>query len=104
MSRFKRFVPRKLLKTSAIADYNYARVPHRTLARAGHEARRLFLKVPIETEWLDAPRSANERPRITLCDHQLGPAHVVVNILPYPVAEGFESHDDALGVSLAPID
>ena len=80
--------------------YNYARVSHRTLARAGHEARRLFLKVPIETEWLDSPRSASERP----CDHQLGPAHVVVNILPYPVAEGFESHDDALGVSLAPSD
>ena len=84
--------------------YNYARVPHRTLARAGQEARRLFLKVPIETEWLDSQLSESERPRITLCEHFLGPAHIIVNILPYFMAEGVEPQYDGLGVALAPAD
>lgn len=96
--------PALLLPKITVHVYNYARVPHRTLARAGHEARRLFLKVPIETEWLDSQVSESERPGITLCEHSLGPAHVVVNILPYSVAEGFESHDDDLGVALVPVD
>ncbi len=96
--------PAPLPSKITVHVYNYARVPHPTLARAGHEARRLFLKVPIETEWLDSQLSESERPRITLCEHSLGPAHVIVNILPYSVAEGFESHDDDFGVALVPTD
>lgn len=83
--------------------YNYRGVPPRTLDRAEREARRIFRKAGIETEWFNEA-TGREAPSITLCEDARGPSHVILNILPRSVAEASGYRNDSFGVAFNDVD
>jgi hypothetical protein len=66
--------------------YNYGAVQPPTVDRAELEARRIFRKAGIETEWFNAVTREGTT-SITLCKDARGPSHVILEILPRSMKE-----------------
>jgi hypothetical protein len=62
--------------------YNYAHLPSWTLERTRKETTQIFGEVGIDPVWVDCPTSDKEIQQFQRCLDRLGPADVVVKIIP----------------------
>ena len=75
--------------------YNYAEVPQKTLSSAVEEARRIFQKGGVETDWV-ACLIGGAKPD-PACEEHLGPAGIILKILPASMATRLDAHWEHLG-------
>ncbi len=75
--------------------YDYARLPHQTLREGMAEARRIFEKAGIETEWFECPLEG----RYASCEKPVTPSDVTIRIVPRSM-EGYPVPSWAFGFAL----
>ena len=62
--------------------YNYAQVPANSLERAKREAARIFRQAGVEITWRDCPLAATPDQRNPACEQLIGPATLILRIVP----------------------
>lgn len=77
--------------------YNYAQASSSTLVRAKHECEKIFRAVRVETEWRDCPTSAGQNQANLECRQPLGPAEVVLRLMPRSASAKGALRDTAFG-------
>ncbi len=80
--------------------YDYAGLPAGTLAKAGLEARKIFAKSGIETEWVECPLERGVEERYPACRKPISPADVSIRIMPHST-EGYPVPPWAFGFALS---
>jgi hypothetical protein len=82
--------------------YDYARVSRATLQGAELEAAKILRKAGIETAWLDCPLAAAGADAPLACQQAVGPAEIVLRILPRFASGHGLLRDATLGFSIVP--
>ena len=84
---------------SIIRVYNYARVDPGLLEGAKKVAAIIFENVGVQTAWVDCSVSPEgfQSPAYAACQSPMGPADLVLRILPQRMAEKLRSSEEALG-------
>ncbi|MBZ5565416.1 MAG: hypothetical protein LAP13_23710 [Acidobacteriia bacterium] len=62
--------------------YNYAQVPANSLERAKREAARIFRQAGVEIVWRDCPLGTAEGSQNSACEQFIGPATLLLRIVP----------------------
>jgi len=83
--------------------YNYAKVPKTTLSSAIEEARRIFQKADVETDWAICPIAGVPQHSNSTCNNEkhLGPAGINLRILPQSMAARLDAHWEYIGFALS---
>jgi hypothetical protein len=84
--------------------YNYAGLAAKTLATAKEEAARIYMRVGIETQWLDCPLSPAEAAQYPACQVPVLPTRLALRILSGSMAERVKLSDATFGLALFPED
>ena len=79
--------------------YNYARIAPGLLGSAERVAGEIFDKVGVATAWVDCGVSPAESQAYPACQLEMGPADLVLRILPQRMASKLHTSEDALGVA-----
>jgi hypothetical protein len=84
---------------SSIRVYNYARVDPGELAGAEKVAAAIFENVGVQTAWIDCsvPPEEFQSQAFAACQSPMGPADLVLRILPQHMAKKLPSSEEALG-------
>jgi hypothetical protein len=88
--------------TITVRVYDYARVSHATLQAAELSAENILRKAGIETVWLDCPVEAAGASAPVACQLAVGPAEIVLRILPRFAPGHGLYQDGTLGFSILP--
>jgi hypothetical protein len=83
--------------------YNYAKVPKTTLSSAIEEARRIFQKANVETDWVICPTAGVPQNPNSTCDNEKhwGPAVINLRILPESMAARLDGRWEYIGFALS---
>ena len=82
--------------------YDYARMSHATLQAAELSAANIVRKAGIETVWFDCPVEAAAASAPVACQQAIGPAEIVLRILPRFAPGHGLYQDGTLGLSVVP--
>jgi len=82
--------------------YDYARVSRATLQGAELNAAKILRKAGIETTWLDCPLEAPGADAPLACQQEVGPAEIVLRILPRFASGHGLLRNATLGFSIVP--
>lgn len=77
--------------------YDYAEVPEKILSSAAEEARQIFEKAGVETDWATCPMGGVLEKSAPVCGGRQGSADINVKILPPSMTSGFDLRWQALG-------
>lgn len=83
-----------------VRAYDYAQLPHGTIAQAEMEATRILRKAGVETIWLNCFPAAANAGEPAVCQRPLGPLDFVIRIVPTSTAGHLALDQSALAFTV----